>query len=333
MPLRRKSEVREVFTKDSERKVYIYGAGKYAGILHKYMKLIGKKIEAFLISDEQEKVENEIENIPVMWLSKLAVEELQNANIYVAVGKQCWDNILLALKKKLSDSDENIYFVTDDEILEMFRKVKPVREEDFLTSLEPVSRLFGCDRGTPIDRYYINNFLRRESIKLSDVEMTFEVGEDTYSRAYFPNANHEILDYGKGMDLTKKTTLPSGKYDVFVCTQVFNFIYDIEVAIKGAYEVLKPTGVLLATVAGNISQVSRSDMENYGDYWRFTYLSIQKLVEEVFGKGNVRVEAFGNPIAATAFIQGIVVEEMPNVQLLDCSEEDYAICIGIVARK
>ena len=91
--------------------------------------------------------------------------------------------------------------------------------------------------------------------------------------------------------------------------------------------------MLLATVAGNISQVSQSDMDNYGHFWGFTYLGIRKLVENIFGEGNVTVVPYGNAMAATAFVQGISLEDLPNSSLLDVEDANYAITIGIVAKK
>ena len=90
---------------------------------------------------------------------------------------------------------------------------------------------------------------------------------------------------------------------------------------------------MLCTVAGNISQVSRSDMENYGHFWGFTYLGIQRLVEEVFGAQNVKVFPYGNAMAATAFIQGIAIEDLKAVDRLDDIDPEYAITVGIVAKK
>ena len=135
------------------------------------------------------------------------------------------------------------------------------------------------------------------------------------------------------MDLTKPESLPKAAYDLFICTQVFNFIYDVKAAIRGAFYLLKENGTLLATVAGNISPVSRSDMENYGHFWGFTYLAIQQLTSEVFGEENVRVIPFGNSMAATAFVQGVAVEDLQDWSLLDNTDSDYAICIGVVATK
>src|SRR5689334_19348343 len=55
--------------------------------------------------------------------------------------------------------------------------------------LVPVRREFGASRGTPIDRYYIDDFLRRHSGGFEYTPGTIrgrvlEIGEDTYARRF-----------------------------------------------------------------------------------------------------------------------------------------------------
>jgi len=132
-------------------------------------------------------------------------------------------------------------------------------------------------------------------------------------------------------DLTNVSTLPKNKIDCFILTQTLNFIYDFKSAIKGTYSILKPGGVAIAIVAG-ISQISRYDMDRWGDYWRFTDLSMKKSFEEVFGIGNVEVETYGNVLAATAFLQGICAEELTEKELF-YQDKDYQVTIAIRAKK
>ena len=46
----------------------------------------------------------------------------------------------------------------------------------------------------------------------------------------------------------------------------------------------------------------------------------------------MEIEAYGNAMAATAFIQGLSVEEIDST-LLENKDEEFVICISIVARK
>jgi SAM-dependent methyltransferase len=207
-----------------------------------------------------------------------------------------------------------------------------------LGRIKPVSSVFGLDRGTPIDRQYIDGFLQANSRNIKG--KVLEVGDSSYSKKFAEGkvTSFEILHAVPGNkaativgDLADSTTLPEGCVDCFICAQTLQFIFDVKKAIEGAHHLLKPGGVLLATVPG-ISQVSRYDMDRWGDYWRFTTASIKKLVEPVF-KGGVQVESFGNVLAATAFLQGIVVEDLPNPSLLDENDPDYQLVITIVAWK
>ena len=204
-------------------------------------------------------------------------------------------------------------------------------------SVGPVSRWFALDRGTPIDRYYIEKFLKEHNRYIKG--RVLEVGDSTYIRQFgnevqtfdvlhVSDDNPEATIIG---DLSNPETLPAGAFDCFVCTQTFNFIYNIPDAIRGAYQLLAPGGVMMATVAG-ISQVSRSDMMAWGDYWRFTTLSAQKSFGEVFGKGNVKIDYYGNCLAATSFLRGIAREELPE-EKLNIKDADYPVTITIIARK
>ena len=117
--------------------------------------------------------------------------------------------------------------------------------------------------------------------------MVCEISEDTYSKKFGSSIQKiEVLHYTKDNskatiigDLTNTLTLPENKIDCFILTQTLNFVYDFKSAIKGIYHMLKRKGVALVTVAG-ISQISRYDMDRWGDYWRFTDLSMKKLLKK-----------------------------------------------------
>jgi len=69
----------------------------------------------------------------------------------------------------------------------------------------------------------------------------------------------------------------------------------------------------LATVPG-ISQISQDE---WGDswYWSFTTQSARRLFEEAFPAANVKVETYGNVLAATAFLQGLATTELRQEEL------------------
>lgn len=199
----------------------------------------------------------------------------------------------------------------------------------------PLSRVFGLDRGRPIDRHYIEQFLdgHRDAIR----GRVLEVADTTYTHRYGRDITEAVALHvaGNGRpdtltgDLGCPESLPAARFDCFVCTQTFNFIYDVHAAIAGAAHVLRPGGTLLATVAG-ISQISRYDMDRWGDYWRFTSASCARLFSEHFAQVDIR--AYGNVLAATAFLQGMAVEDLADPTWLDVPDYDYQLLIGIRAR-
>jgi SAM-dependent methyltransferase len=213
-----------------------------------------------------------------------------------------------------------------------------------LLRIEPVSRSFGLERGTPIDRYYIRAFIMANAdtivgraVEVDELKYLKEFGADATEK-YILSPNKNIVKSDPEVDriiigdLTDPMSLPEGAIDCFVCTQTINFIYDMKAAVRGAYRLLAPGGVFLGTVAG-ISQISRYDMDRWGDYWRFTTLSLDKLLSEVFAHHNVVVKSFGNALAAQAFLQGVAVEDLPNVTLLDVHDDDYQVTIGFRATR
>lgn len=132
-------------------------------------------------------------------------------------------------------------------------------------------------------------------------------------------------------DLATGEGIPKGTFDCMILTQTLLFIYDVSEAITNCYAALKPGGVLLATFPG-ISQVSRYDMDRWGDYWRFTTLSAKRLFGDVFQPGNVTVQSYGNVLAAIAFLQGLAAEELRQKELY-YYDPDYEVLITVRAVK
>lgn len=205
------------------------------------------------------------------------------------------------------------------------------------SNLRPISRKFGFDRGTPIDRIYIEDFLNKNSTLITGV--ICEIAENSYTKKFGHNIRKsEILNYDDKNteatiigDLTRKETLTENSIDCFILTQTLNFIYDVKAAIEGLYYILSSNGTALVSVAG-ICQISRYDMNHWGDYWRFTDLSIKKLFSDVFGESNVEVFTYGNVASATAFLQGLAAEELSQEELF-YHDPDYQLTIVIKAKK
>jgi hypothetical protein len=125
--------------------------------------------------------------------------------------------------------------------------------------------------------------------------------------------------------------IPGDLFDCVILTQTLPFIYDTRAAVRTLHRILKSRGVLLATLPG-ISQISRYDMERWGDYWRFTSLSARRLFEESFPGVDVAVETHGNVLVASAFLYGLAVAELHKKEL-DHHDPDYEFLITVRAFK
>jgi SAM-dependent methyltransferase len=203
--------------------------------------------------------------------------------------------------------------------------------------LTPVDRKFGYDRGQPIDRYYIENFLAHQS---GDIRgRVLEIGDDTYTRQYGGGRVEisDVLSVKEGnlrativADLARAEHIPSDTFDCVIFTQTLHLIYDVRSAIQTLYRILRPGGVLLATFPG-ISQIDK-DYE-WGDwYWAFTTQSARRLFEAEFPAANLRIKAHGNVLAAISFLHGLAVEEVRKEEL-DYHDPNYEVLITLRAAK
>ncbi len=204
------------------------------------------------------------------------------------------------------------------------------------TKAAPVSRAFGFDRGQPIDRHYIESFLlaNRASIR----GRVLEVADDGYARRFGTDVSRvDILNAEPSPtatlvgDLSKPGTLPQDTFDCIILTQTLNVLYDPRLAIRHAIAALAPGGTLLITVPG-ISQISRHDMDRWGDYWRFTNRSLGQLLAEQVGEDSIEITAHGNVAVAKAFLDGLAVDEIDPV-LLEHDDIDYQVLLTARATK
>ena len=203
---------------------------------------------------------------------------------------------------------------------------------------QPISLDWGYSRGKPIDRYYIEKFLASVA---DDIQgRVLEVKDNSYT-VQFGNGRvtqSDILHKELGnpqativADLTVANSLPASSFDCIICTQTLQFIYDVKAALATLYHSLKPGGVLLVTVP-TAAQISRADMELWGDYWRFTSLAVRLMFEELFVPANVMVQAHGNLRATIGLLYGLASEDMKQSDL-DFVDPDYELLIAARAVK
>lgn len=215
---------------------------------------------------------------------------------------------------------------------------RPVVRWGNVRRLRPFSAMMGLDRGHGIDRYYIESFLQQNN---ADIKGTvLEIADNNYTRQFGGDKveRSEVLHAVAGNEqatiignLETGENIPPDVFDCIICTQTFPFLYDFKAAIRNCHRALKPGGVLLATFAG-ITQISRYDMDRWGDYWRFTTLSTQRMFAEIFNDADVTVRAHGNVLTSVSSLMGLAAEDLRKREL-DYVDADYEQLITVRAVK
>jgi SAM-dependent methyltransferase len=206
-----------------------------------------------------------------------------------------------------------------------------------LNRTTPLSKVFGSDRGGPLDRYYIMNFLGKNADAIHG--RVLEIGDNGYTLLFggakvqksdilhFDTRNKKATFVG---DLTNAPQLQDCSFDCIILTQTLQFIYRHVDALQTCYRILKPGGKLLLTVPG-ISNIEHTEWMEYWQ-WSYTKSSISNLFKEAFSSEEIVVEAHGNVLIASAFLFGMGVSELTREQL-DEDDPYYQVLITAAATK
>ena len=216
----------------------------------------------------------------------------------------------------------------------VLRRVIRPRWFGLRSRIGPVSEHWGYERGTPIDRWYIEQFLAEHR---ADVRgRVLEVKDDGYARRFGVSVDHvDVLDIDPGnerativADLAEATAIPDATYDCVVLTQTLQYVPRVADALSHARRILAPGGTLLATVPA----VSRAVVADavFDDYWRFTEASCKALFEDAFGRGLVAVQTYGNATAGAAFLLGYAAEELSGRER-DAVDPRFPVVVAVRA--
>ena len=209
-----------------------------------------------------------------------------------------------------------------------------------LRRVRPYGRNLGLRRGKYIDRYYIEKFLAAHQDSIGG--RVAEIQSDEYTKLFGGGRveHSDVLDIDEQndlrtitMDLAQTASAPENVFDCIICTQTLLLIYDYASAIRSLRKMLKPAGVLLVTIPGICRRIPRTMLGGGDDdWWRFTGSSARRIFAEAFEDENVAVETYGNVLSATAFLHGLVQEELTNAEL-EYHDPDFEVIIGVKATK
>jgi SAM-dependent methyltransferase len=182
----------------------------------------------------------------------------------------------------------------------------------------PLSNHWGRDRGTPVDRYYIERFLGEERDAIRG--RVLEVMNADYTEHFGVAVERkDVLDIDPTnaaativADLAAADSVPTDIFDCFILTQTLQYIYDLKAAVTHAHRILRPGGTVLCTVPA-LSRIARLRLES--EYWRLTPVACSRLFGDIFAGGNVDVRSRGNVLTAVAFLVGMAAEELSPREL------------------
>ncbi len=215
-----------------------------------------------------------------------------------------------------------------------------VTDWSVLHRVRPYRQDFGGHRGKYIDRFYIERFIAQYQELIRGRVAEFE--SDQYIRLFGDGRveHSDVLDINEQnnqrtitLDLAQPDSAPQDLFDCILCTQTLFLIRDYVSAVRSLYKMLKPGGDLLVTLPGICPLVRGHLVAGAGDdWWRFTGRSAQRAFSDVFGDENVVVHTYGNVLTATAFMHGLVQEELTQDEL-EYHDPDFEVIIGVKVTK
>jgi SAM-dependent methyltransferase len=197
----------------------------------------------------------------------------------------------------------------------------------------PFSASFGFERGTPVDRYYVDGFFltNRGDIK----GKVLEIQATSYSERFGVGVTEmHSLDINPRFKPTfccdlaqSQSVIPSNAYDCFLIPNTLAHIADLEPALQNAYRVLAPGGVILASCPGFVPLIPDGD-----DRWRMSAGGWHYVFERACPNSNLTVESKGNCLAAAAAMYGLSLEELTTDEL-DYNDRRNPVLVTVACRK
>jgi glycosyltransferase involved in cell wall biosynthesis len=117
-------------------------------------------------------------------------------------------------------------------------------------------------------------------------------------------------------------------YDAVICALQLQSVYDLERAVKHMWGLLKPSGMLFATLPA----VTTAHGTNENDFWRFTAISALRLFELQFPKASIEVQPLGNVLTSIGALHGVPAGEFSQREL-DTIGAQHPVLIGVKATK
>ena len=200
-----------------------------------------------------------------------------------------------------------------------------------LRRVTPISATYGFERGTPIDRYYVDKFFTAHRQFITG--RVLEIQTRDHTRKYGSGVTAaDTLDINPEFrptyrcDLANASMVPDGSYDCFLLPNTLCFLEDLDGALREARRIVRRGGLILATVPGFVPLTP-----DVADYWHASADGWRVVVRRVWPDCDTAVESHGNCLAAAASMYGIATEELTAGEL-DANDPRYPVLVTISCR-
>ena len=199
----------------------------------------------------------------------------------------------------------------------------------------PLSDHYGRERGTPVDRYYIERFLTGNRERICG--RVLEVKDSGYTQRFGTEVSRsDVLDIDDGnpdatviADLARADEVETEAFDCFILTQTLQYVFDVDAALEHVHRILQPGGTVLCTVPV-VSRIGRNEISR--EYWRFTPTACNVLFERTFQGGEFEVRDRGNVLECVAFLMGMATEELKSEEL-EADDPFFPLLVTVRATK
>ena len=200
----------------------------------------------------------------------------------------------------------------------------------------PFNRSWGYERGTPIDRVYIEEFLARHAadvrgacLEILNADYTNRFGGARVTSSDVLDINPANLAATIVADLGEPDSLPAERFDCAIFTQTLHLIPDMGTALANVWRALSPGGVLLLTVPAVGRHEARKGFHH--DRWRVTNTGLEWLLTGL-SDARSEVTSYGNVLSCAAFLYGLAAEELSPAEL-QAFDREFPLVVAARARK
>jgi hypothetical protein len=202
-----------------------------------------------------------------------------------------------------------------------------------LRRTSPFSANYGFERGTPVDRFYLERFLMKNQHFISG--KILEIQASSYTRRF----GHQIVE-AHSVDINGEMNptflcdlaecdrvIPSDYYDCFLLPNTVSYLRRPHESLQHALRVVRPGGVILGS-----SCVLLPLIPDGPQYWHITQYGWMELSRGVWPNCEVHIESHGNCLVAVAAMLGLALEELRQEEL-EANDPRYPVLITFFCRK